>query len=183
TFQFGLARQQISERFEWSNINQRKFSIQSDSAYFYLDEENQRQYLEGTIEAVETRTRLVRNYNHFTLYNIPMLVRYSKRDQRFSWHLSGGGIVNVSTTFEGRLLENASILKTTDIEAQGIYRSTVGLAWQLGAGVAYQFTPRSQLSLSLHHRRFLNTFTGSTTDFEQRYGFTGLGVAWRWWLE
>ncbi|MEM0994582.1 MAG: hypothetical protein AAGI49_16225, partial [Bacteroidota bacterium] len=47
TFQFGLARQQISERFEWSNINQRKFSIQSDSAYFYLDEENQRQYLEG----------------------------------------------------------------------------------------------------------------------------------------
>ncbi|MEN0049617.1 MAG: hypothetical protein AAF806_21330 [Bacteroidota bacterium] len=182
-FQFGLARQQISERFEWSDINQRKFSIQSDSAYFYLDGQNQKQYLEGKIEAVETRTRLVRNYNRFTLYNIPLLVRYSKRDQRFGWHLSGGAIVNFRTTFEGRLLENASILESTDIEAQGIYQSTVGLAWQLGAGIDYQLTPRSQLSLLLHHRRFLNTFTSPTTDFEQRYGFTGVGVAWKRWLK
>ncbi|MEM9887032.1 MAG: hypothetical protein AAF849_14150 [Bacteroidota bacterium] len=182
SFQFGLERQQLTERLDWQSSRQSSFNIQSDSAYFYFDDQNQKQYLAGELAAVETVTRSVRNYNRFTLYNIPMLLHYQQRNKRLGWRISGGAIFNFQHTFEGRFLENNALLETNVIRERGIYRSHLGLAWQLGAGIDYAISPTTQLSFQLYHRDFLHPVTSKNLNFEQHYAFSGMNIGMRWYF-
>ncbi|MEM1328759.1 MAG: hypothetical protein AAGI23_22575 [Bacteroidota bacterium] len=178
-FQFGIERQQLTERLIWEDATQRSFTIQSDSAYFYFDDQNQKQFVSGEFEAVETTTRLVRNYNRYTLYNLPMMLSYRNTAGKWGYSLHLGGTFNFHHAFEGRILENENVLTAQEVADLNLYRSNLGWASQFGLGIDYLISSNSQLSLQLSHRYFLNSFTRDDVAYDQRYQLLGLQLGWR----
>lgn len=181
--QFGLERQQLTERFQWNGTSQRTITMESDSAYYFFDGQNERHFTAGELEITETTTRSTLHYNRYTLYNAPILVEYHQRKGKLGWQLSGGGIVNLSHTANGLFLADETTADIAALENENLYRSNVGLAWQLGAGVNYILLPNAQLGLDLYHRSFLNPFTSSEVQYEQRYQVMGVRLSLRYFLK
>ena len=179
--QIGIERQQLTERLSWENVLKENFLLQSDSATYYLTDDNDRVYQPGEIVVTQTTNRQLTHYNQYTLYNLPILLGYQQRKGKIGIQGSIGGIFNYKHQFHGRFLnQNDEILSDQFAKEANFYRNNLSWAMQAGLGISYSLYDKGQLALDLTHRQWFQSFTRiENAGYQQKYNFTGLSLAYR----
>ncbi len=180
----GVERQQLTEWFQWTQQSSTTNLVQSDSAFFYLDDSNQKQYLPGEVESTNTITRAVSNYNRMIMYHVPFLVGMQHSIGKWDLIIRAGGVINLQRRFEGLLLEtDLTISEDATQPLTSFAQTSVGLGWQTEVGAALNLNQRNQIVSSVFYRNFPGSFSNvPETGFTQRYQFLGLKLGWRYRL-
>lgn len=173
----GLEFQKINERFRWQRQSTETVNVYSDTAYFYFDDLNQRQYLGDTVQATLTESRRVTNFNAHTFLNVPVLIGFEKRLPHFSLRAQGGPVLQFYRGFEGVIFdENDELLPAGE---QGIYQNKMALSLQAGLDISRPVGQLGEVFVGLQYRHGLTSLTDASAGFEQRYGSLGARLGWR----
>jgi hypothetical protein len=173
----GLEFQKINERFHWQQVTAETVNVYSDSAYFYFDAVNQRQFIGDTVQATLTESRRVTNFNTHTFLNMPLLVGFEKRLPHFSLRAQGGPVLQFYRGFEGVIFDENGDLRPA--AGQGIYQNKMALSLQAGLDVCRPVGSLGEVFIGLQYRHGLTSLTIAEAGFEQRYGGLGARLGWR----
>ncbi len=179
----GLESQKINEKFSWQNLTTETVNVYSDSAYFYYDDLNERQFIGDTVLATLTQSRQVTNFNKQTFLNVPLLVGFEKRFPNFSLRATGGAVLNFYRGFEGIIFdENAALISGDDLRQNGIYHNKTGLSLQAGLDISRTVGRWGEVFAGIQYRHGLTSLTGAAAGYEQRFGSLGGTLGWRFFL-
>ncbi len=123
-------------------------------------------------------TTFVKSSNRIRLVELPFLLAYELPGKRFHLALEAGAIVNISAAARGRYLV-ASQLPPLLLEDEPVYRSRLGMSWQVGLTAAYDLGQGNSLLISPSFRSYTTAFTQPTYNLEERYWLAGLQLGLR----
>jgi len=111
-----------------------------------------------------------RFYNHYSLWNIPLSINYSRSTQNWNLGIEAGINFNLKTTSEGRYFLN----EAEDEDLSKITETKMGLSYQFGLLVERQITDNFSISLNPRVIRFSKDFTkNSVAPFSKNYMLYG----------
>ncbi len=112
----------------------------------------------------------------YSLLDVPVLLGYQKRHQRWTFSAQAGPIFNLSFNQEGTLINaNRQLVSLATLEAQSAFRPQLGINWYGGLGIQYEIHPGIHLMVEPHLRWQQRSFT--TTYFPVQQKFMTGGVS------
>lgn len=181
SFGLGLERQQITERFQWEFLEEEVIAIQSDSTFYYFDENQVKKFIGGELEGIKTTARNVTNYNRYTLYNLPFDITFHNRSGALGYFMKFGAVLNLSQQFQGKIFDsNDQILTTEEIEEREVFKSSIGRSFQLGVGMEYLLSDGNQIFVEGYYRFDQENLTNfEVVGYKQNYSFGGMRLGFR----
>lgn len=123
--------------------------------------------------------RILNNNKEYTILDLPLILGYQKRHQRWTFSAQAGPILNLSFQQKGTLINpNRQLISTQSPEGQSAYRRRLGLNWYGSLGVHYEIQPGVHLMLEPYLRWQNRSFTEESFPIQQKYltGGVSLGV-------
>lgn len=164
----GIQRSSIAERLDF---NQTKVETEMVEGIVHY-----RTNLNGVLEAVYglvplTRTTVTKKkiYNQYELYDIPILIAYHQSIGKWKIGLQGGILANISLRTRGQVIQENLESTNIGIEQNTIFKSKIGLSYQMGLSIRRTISPRMELSFSPTFRYFANDFTIKNYGLSQKY--------------
>jgi hypothetical protein len=168
TFSSGIQRTTIAERLNYTNTLIETEMVEGIIHY--------RTNLAGELEAIQgmiplTRTMLTQKkiYNRYEMYDIPLLIGYQQILGK--WRIGGqvGVFANLSLKTRGQVLQNDSTSLDIGANQASIFKSKVGLSYQLGLSLSRNILPNLELNFSPTLRYLPNDFTVREYGVSQKY--------------
>jgi nitrogen fixation-related uncharacterized protein len=180
----GIGLQRITERFYWKNVKTEIVPVLSDTAYYYLNQNKQRNYVADTVNAIVTNTRIVKNYNTHTFFNIPLLVSYEQNMGPFSLKATAGPVLQFYQGYEGKIFDqNENFITGDELQNQGVYKNEVGFSLQGDLEINRSIGKFGQLHAGVQYRQgFLSVANEGTTGYRQTYNSFGFILGWSYEL-
>ena len=172
----GLQYTQFNEKFDYRENREEKITITNvygpNGDFIRTD----------TI--VEKSVQHLQANNRYRMLDLPILLGYEWRRNKWTVAFNGGALINVLFSSEGQFLDPedqrpAAFSSNARDNSYQVYRTNIGLGWYAGIGLHYQLRKDLQLLLEPHLR--VNPQSISRNDFplEQRYLSTGLSIGLR----
>ena len=180
--QIGIERQQLTERLSWENVLKENFLLQSDSATYYLTDNNDRRIPTGRDCCYSNNKSPT--YPLQSIYTIqfanpawlPTTKRKNRHPGKYWWN-----ILTININFRVVFLnQNDEILSNQFAKEANFYRNNLSWAMQAGLGISYSLYDKGQLALDLTHRQWFQSFTRiENAGYQQKYNFTGISLGYR----
>ncbi|MBL7793989.1 MAG: hypothetical protein JNK77_16800 [Saprospiraceae bacterium] len=170
----GLGYTRINERFYTSGSRTEYDSIPDGIVEIYIDSNGDSIITRGNVPVTRYITYRKRTYNRYTLLDVPVLLGYQWRQDRWSLGVEGGVYVNLALQSRGDILsENGDIISLQD--ADNVMRPRIGLSYYGSLRLGFAFDDKTQLSLA-PSLRVLPNFTTADYRLIQKYTLLGLNV-------
>lgn len=122
----------------------------------------------------------VSSQNEYALLDLPLILGYQKRFQRWTVSAQAGPIFNLSFQPRGTLINpNRQLVAVASPEAQSAFRSTLGINWYAGLGLQYEVQPGVHLMLEPHLRFQQRSFMEAGFPIQQKFLTGGVSVGVR----
>jgi hypothetical protein len=122
----------------------------------------------------------VNSQNEYALLDLPVILGYQKRFQRWTVSAQAGPIFNLSFQPKGTLINpNRQLVAVESSEARSAFRSTLGINWYAGMGLQYEIHPGVHLMLEPHLRFQQRSFMEAGFPVQQQFLTGGVSVGIR----
>lgn len=122
----------------------------------------------------------INSNNQYTLLDVPVILGYQKRLQRWTLSTQAGPILNLSFQPKGTLINpNRQLVPAGSAEGQSAYRSSLGINWYAGLGLQYELQPGVHLMLEPHLRVQQSSFMESGFPVQQKFLTGGVSIGVR----
>jgi hypothetical protein len=122
----------------------------------------------------------VSSQNEYALLDVPLILGYQKRFQRWTVSAQAGPIFNLSFQPKGTLINpNRQLVAIETPEARSAFRSTLGVNWYAGLGLQYEIQPGVHLMLEPHLRFQQRSFMEAGFPVQQQFLTGGVSVGVR----
>ncbi|NUQ26022.1 MAG: hypothetical protein HUU34_18895 [Saprospiraceae bacterium] len=170
----GLGYTRINERFYTSGSRTEYDSIPDGIVEIYIDSSGDSIITRGSVPVTRYITYRKRTYNRYTLLDVPVLLGYQWRQDRWSLGVEGGVYVNLALQSGGDILsENGDIISLQD--ADNVMRPRIGLSYYGSLRLGYTLGDKTQISLA-PSMRVLPSFTAADYRLIQKYTLIGFNV-------
>lgn len=142
------------------------------SGLLFTQIRNQFEFEQIPIDPMETPL-LIRSSNRIRLLEIPLLATYELPGKRFRLALNAGPVLNLSTVAKGRHLM-PDLQQPINLEEENIYRTRVGISYQLSLTAVYQLGQGNSLLIEPTFRSYRSSFTQDDYALSERYWLAGI---------
>lgn len=171
----GLGYTRINERFYTSGSRVEYDSIPDGIVEIYIDSNGDSIITRGNVPVTRYIAYRKRTYNQYTLIDVPVLLGYQWRQDRWSLGVEGGVYVNMALQSKGDILaEDGAIISLGTTE--NVMRPRVGLSYFGSLRLGYVINDKTQISLAPTLRVFSGSFTEKEYRLSQKYTLAGLNI-------
>ncbi len=171
----GLVYSQINEIFDYENEREERIFIENH----YDDDGN----LIRTDTIIETGTRYLTTYNHYRMWDIPVLLGYELNFKKFTLALNGGVYLNLISRQKGNFLSPDLVPVTFTSDQENTYpafKEKLNMSLYGSLAFYYNLNERWQIMLEPQLRYYLDPMTRPDYMVDQQYITTGLNTGLRY---
>lgn len=174
----GLQYSQINERFTYRTENEtRTTTVVSVRAIIRAPGDTLLVRDTSTLTQIGFKTNTVKN--RFRSLDIPILASYQVGNDDFRIGLTAGAIINLSSWYQGVMLDSSLSTVALNKETNMSYRSNIGLGLYAGISVTKRINYTTQLFFEPYFRYNLSNMTRPEASFNQRFSIGGLMMGLR----
>jgi len=172
----GLQYTQFNERFDYSENREEKITITNvygpNGDFIRTD----------TI--VEKSVQHLQAANRYRMLDIPILLGYELRRNKWTIAFNGGALINVLFSGNGQFLapedgQPVAFSSGSEDDSYQAMKTNIGLGWYAGIGLHYHLRHDLQLLLEPHLRYNPQSVTRGDFPLQQRYLGSGLSIGLR----
>ncbi len=172
----GLQYNQFNEQFNYSENREERITITNvygpNGDFIRTD----------TI--VEKSVHHLRSNNRYRTLDVPLLLGYELRRNKWTIAFNGGALINVLFSARGQFLapddrRPVSFSSQPRDDSYQAYKTNIGLGWYASIGLHYQLRSDLQLLVEPHLRFTSQSITRHDYPLEQRYLSSGLSIGLR----
>lgn len=170
--QTGLQLSRMAERMEFADQLVRQDSVYGLQA-LAVNPYGDTTAIYGSVPLTTTTSIRKEYYNYYRFLDIPILLSYERQYGQWAFGAEAGVFLNLALKTEGQIFDVD--YQGQDLAAQQpeLFRSRVGLSYQLGLRAAYQIRPGWQLAI-LPQLRWLPSISAEGYPLEQRHRWLGV---------
>lgn len=174
----GLQYSQINEHFTYRTENEtRTTTVVTVRAIIRAPGDTLLVRDTSTLTQIGYKTNTVKN--RFKSLDIPVLASYQFGNDDLSIGLTAGVIVNLSSWYQGVILDSSLTAVPLSKETNMVYKSNIGLGLYAGLTVAKRINYSTQLFFEPYLRYNLSNMTNPEASFNQRFSIGGLAMGLR----
>ena len=174
----GLQYSQINERFTYRTENEaRTTTVVTVRSIIRAPGDTLIVRDTSTLTQIGFKTNTVKN--RFRSLDLPILASYQVGNDDFSIGLTTGVIVNLSSWYEGVMLDSSLTAVPLSKETNMAYKSNIGLGIYAGITVNKRINYHTQLFFEPYFRYNLSNMTNPEASFNQRFSIGGLAMGLR----
>jgi len=174
----GLQYSQINERFTYRTENEaRTTTVVTVRSIIRAPGDTLIVRDTSTLTQIGFKTNTVKN--RFRSLDIPILASYQVGNEDFSIGLTTGVIVNLSSWYQGVMLDSSLAAVPLSKETNMVYKSNIGLGLYAGITVNKRINYNTQLFFEPYFRYNLSNMTNPEAAFNQRFSIGGLAMGLR----
>ncbi len=174
----GLQYSQINERFTYRTENETRTTtvvtvrsiIRAPGDTLFVRDTS-------TLTQIGYKTNTVKN--RFRSLDIPILASYQAGNDDLSIGLTAGVMVNLSSWYQGVILDSSLTAVPLSKETNMVYKSNIGLGLYAGITVTKRINYNTQLFFEPYFRYNLSNMTNPDAAFNQRFSIGGLAMGLR----
>ncbi len=122
----------------------------------------------------------VNNVNQFSLIDLPLILGYQKRVQKWTLSANAGPVLNLSFQPKGTLINpNRQLVDINSNEGREAFRSQLGINWYGSFGIHYELQPGTHLMLEPYLRFQSRSFMTQNFPVQQKYLTGGVSIGIR----
>ncbi len=121
-------------------------------------------------------------YNHFTTFQIPIILGYEHRVKDWTFHVNGGVLMNFSLKKRGEILDpsNQPVDISTSTGTYDAFKDDWGMILYASLGANYRLTDRFHAIIEPSFRYTLNPISTTSYPLEQKFMIMNLNVGLRY---
>ena len=179
----------ISTGIQWSRITE-KYSIEEkiieerleNTLISFSIDMNQDTVNRTYDDILRTRTTTAtrEGFNRYRLLDIPFLVGYHFKNEKWSLGLETGILANLNLSTKGFVYNENSQLVDLDANQKNVFKANVGLGFYVGATGRVALRDNIQISINPFYRINGGSFTISENLIAQKYSWIGMNVGLRY---
>lgn len=171
-FQTGLQLSRMAEHMEFADQLVRQDSVYGIQA-LAVNPYGDTTAIYGSVPLTTTTNIRKEYYNYYRFLDIPILLSYERQYGQWAFGAQAGVFLNLALKTKGQIFDVD--YQGQDLAAQQpeLFRSRVGLSYQLGLRAAYQIRPGWQLAV-LPQLRWLPSISAEGYPLEQRHRWLGV---------
>ena len=174
----GLQYSQINEHFTYRTENEtRTTTVVTVRAIIRAPGDTLLVRDTSTLTQIGYKTNTVKN--RFRSLDIPVLASYQFGNDDLSIGLTAGVIVNLSSWYQGVILDSSLTAVPLSKETNMVYKSNIGLGLYAGLTVSKRINYATQLFFEPYLRYNLSNMTNPEAAFNQRFSIGGLAMGLR----
>ncbi|MDP1972015.1 MAG: outer membrane beta-barrel protein, partial [Sediminibacterium sp.] len=174
----GLQYSQINEHFTYRTENEtRTTTVVTVRAIIRAPGDTLLVRDTSTLTQIGYKTNTVKN--RFRSLDIPVLASYQFGHDDLSIGLTAGVIVNLSSWYQGVILDSSLTAVPLSKETNMVYKSNIGLGLYAGLTVSKRINYATQLFFEPYLRYNLSNMTNPEAAFNQRFSIGGLAMGLR----
>jgi hypothetical protein len=174
----GLQYSQINERFTYRTENEtRTTTVVTVRSIIRAPGDTLLVRDTSILTQVGYKTNTVKN--RFRSLDIPILASYQVGNDDLSIGLTAGVIVNLSSWYQGVILDSSLTAVPLSKETNMVYKSNIGLGFYAGLTVTKRINYATQLFFEPYLRYNLSNMTNPEAAFNQRFSIGGLAMGLR----
>jgi hypothetical protein len=174
----GLQYSQINEHFTYRTENEtRTTTVVTVRAIIRAPGDTLLVRDTSTLTQIGYKTNTVKN--RFRSLDIPVLACYQFGNDDLSIGLTAGVIVNLSSWYQGVILDSSLTAVPLSKETNMVYKSNIGLGLYAGLTVSKRINYATQLFFEPYLRYNLSNMTNPEAAFNQRFSIGGLAMGLR----
>jgi len=174
----GLQYSQINERFTYRTENEtRTTTVVTVRSIVRAPGDTLIVRDTSTLTQIGFKTNTVKN--RFRSLDIPILASYQVGNDDLSVGLTAGVIVNLSSWYQGVMLDSSLTAVPLSKETNMVYKSNIGLGLYAGITVTKRINYATQLFFEPYLRYNLSNMTNPEAAFNQRFSIGGLAMGLR----
>ena len=177
----GLQYSQMNQKFTYRNENELKTTtvittrtiIRSPGDTVIVSDTSTLQQIGYSVKTI---------HNHFRSIDIPLTVGYQFGNDDLSIGLNAGVILNVSSWYQGEILDTSLAPVPISKVSSSIYKSNIGLGLYSSISVLKRINENTQLFFEPYFRYNLSNMTNSQSPYNQKFQVGGLAIGLRFSL-
>lgn len=177
----GLQYSQMNQKFTYRNENEVKTTtvittrtiIRSPGDTVIVSDTSTLQQIGYSVKTIHNRYRSI---------DIPFTVGYQFGNDDLSIGLNAGVIFNVSSWYQGEILDTSLASVPISKVSNSIYKSNIGLGLYSSISVLKRINENTQLFFEPYFRYNLSNMTNSQSPYNQRFQVGGLAIGLRFSL-
>ncbi|MBA4259031.1 MAG: hypothetical protein C0446_07690 [Chitinophaga sp.] len=174
----GLQYSQINERFTYRTENEtRTTTVVTLRAIIRAPGDTLLVRDTSTLTQIGFKTNTVKN--RFRSLDIPILASYQVGNDDLRIGLTAGAIINLSSWYQGVMLDSSLSTVALNKETNMAYRSNIGLGLYAGISVTKRINYNTHLFFEPYFRYNLSNMTTPEASFNQRFSIGGLMMGLR----
>lgn len=174
----GLQYSQINERFTYKTENETRTTtvvtvrsiVRAPGDTLFVRDTS-------TLTQVGFKTNTVKN--RFRTLDIPVLASVQFGNDNLKWGVTAGAIVNLSSWYEGVLLDSSLAAVAVGKDNGMMYKKNIGLGLYAGFHVTKRINYNTQLFFEPYFRYNLSNMTTTGAPFNQKFSIGGLAIGLR----
>ncbi|BDQ11569.1 hypothetical protein TEGAF0_07860 [Sediminibacterium sp. TEGAF015] len=174
----GLQYSQINERFTYKTENEtRTTTVVTVRSIVRAPGDTLIVRDTSTLTQVGFKTNTVKN--RFRSLDIPVLASVQFGNEDLKWGITAGAIVNVSSWYEGVLLDSSLAAVAVGKDNGMMYKKNIGLGLYAGFNITKRINYNTQLFFEPYLRYNLSNITTTGAPFNQKFSIGGLALGLR----
>lgn len=174
----GLQYSQINERFTYKTENEtRTTTVVTVRSIVRAPGDTLIVRDTSTLTQVGFKTNTVKN--RYRSLDIPVLASVQFGNEDLKWGITAGAIVNISSWYEGVLLDSSLAAVPISKDNGMMYKKNIGLGLYAGFHITKRINYNTQLFFEPYLRYNLSNMTTPGAAFNQRFSIGGLAMGLR----
>lgn len=174
----GLQYSQINERFTYKTENEtRTTTVVTVRSIVRAPGDTLIVRDTSSLTQVGFKTNTVKN--RFRSLDIPVLASVQFGNDNLKWGITAGAIVNISSWYEGVLLDSSLAAVGIGKDNGMMYKKNIGLGLYAGFNVTKRINYNTQIFFEPYLRYNLSNMTSPGTPFNQKFSIGGLAMGLR----
>lgn len=177
----GFQYSQMNQKFTYRNENEIKTTtvittrsiIRSPGDTVFVTDTSTLQQIGYSIKTI---------HNHYRSIDIPLTVGYQFGNDDLSVGVNAGVIFNVSSWYQGEILDTSLTSVPISKVSSSIYKSNIGLGLYSSISVLKRINENTQLFFEPYFRYNLSNMTNSQSPYNQKFQVGGLAIGLRFSL-
>ncbi len=179
----GLEYQKTVEKLEYQQTIIERVTVWSDEAYFYLDDEGNQVFVGDSVTTQSTYKRSVVSGKEHTVMNLPLMLGYKLRMNRFNVGLFGGMNINLSHKFEGKIIDESNTFVTLNEDNyETVYKNKLDASPFAGLHLGYSMSNYAELYFNPTFRFHPKSWMQDDYSLSAKYQLAGVRLGLRYKL-
>ncbi|MFK7908488.1 MAG: hypothetical protein AB8B69_25375, partial [Chitinophagales bacterium] len=179
----GLEYQKTVEKLEYQQTIIERITVWSDEAYFYLDDAGNQVFVGDSVTTQSTYKRSVVSGKEHTIMNLPIMLGYKLRMNRFNVGIFGGMNINLSHKFEGKIIdESNSFVTLNEDNYETVYKNKLDASPFAGLHLGYSMSNHAELYFNPTFRFHSKSWMQDDYSLSAKYQLAGVRLGLRYKL-
>ncbi len=131
----------------------------------------------STVQQIGFKNNTV--HNRFRSFDIPVTIGYQFGDEDLKFGINAGVVFNVSSWYQGVILDSSLATVTLNKTGNGVYKTNVGMGVYAGVSVIKKMGDDMHIFFEPYFRYNLSNMTNAGAAYNQKFSLGGLSVGLR----